>query len=151
MKATRVVRRDSVILQKIKQMPQAAGNVSKEKLLAFAQPIMDDIVQSAHVIASIKLRGIIPPSAAAAMIFLSKRKPEAAQFVKDIVTGAGLARGDPAYTLREHLLNRQRMGGKLHKSYVFGMMIKMFNKRMENEKVGAIRLSEGEKFPKLAA
>lgn len=143
--------RNSVLTSTMKNVPLASAYVSKEELLGFGEAHIEQLVKSAHFISSSPVRKVISPQAAGTLFYFAEKKNpvEIGIFLNDVGNGIGLAAGDPALVLREHLLKRTRAGSKLHRAYQLGMLIKAWNFRRAGSVVKLLKVGDGEDFPKV--
>jgi hypothetical protein len=147
----RQIPRTSAVASAAKRTPMASSYVSKEELLGFGETNITRLAAAAHFVQSSPVRKVMSAQAAGALYYFAERKDPVAigQFLNDVGTGIGLAAGDPALVLRDHVAFRTRAGSKLHRAYVFGMMIKAWNARRAGIKIKVLRVGDGEQFPKV--
>lgn len=131
------------------------GDVDKETVVRFAEPIKEKIIASIRAIKHQKARKLIPIGILAAChyLFAEKSKVDADEFVEFLTDGVGLLSTDPIWVLRERLIANQAMRGrtgmKLNRWVQAAFVIKSWNKRRSGEKVQTLRLQENEDFPKV--
>lgn len=148
----RISRSSSQLAQQMKRAPTQSSNVSKEELLEFGESIIVPLSESAKFITSNRARKVVSPQAAGALHYFATKKGHRAEveaFLTEVGEGTGLQKGDPAHTIREHIASRTRSGAKLHRVYVFGLLIKAWNRRLDGSKVSVLRVQDGEPFPKI--
>lgn len=98
-------------------------------------------------------KGLAPASAlVAAHYFFSEKDTLAADvFMEDLIQGSNLDAADPVYRLRERLNANRSAKGKLHRDYIFGIVIKTWNFRRQNRVVKRISVAQSgaktEQFP----
>lgn len=144
--------RSTTVGQKLKSMPMAASNLRKEELLAYAEPIMEKLQESVRFAISCRAKAIVPPAAVAALHFLGVKRgfrSATETFLNDLGEGAGLCAGDPALTLREHINLRSRSGVRLNRYYVFGVLIKALNARLDGRQMKVVKVQADEEFPRV--
>jgi hypothetical protein len=143
--------RSSEVAKKAKNIAHASSYVSKEELLGFGEAHIDQLARAAHFVGASPVRKVISPQAAGGLYYFAESKDPVAigQFLNDVGTGVGLAAGDPALVLREHMAARTRSGAKLHRGYAFGMLIKAWNARRGGRRIKVLRVGEGEDFPRV--
>jgi len=132
--------------------PINSTTIPKEELLAFFEPYKNRVSVALQEMDTVRIQRVFPRSMAAALyvLFSEKSAEEAHAFMRAIATGEGLAMTDPAYVLRERLMqNKRDTKGKLSRWAVLLMLMKAWNARRSNEKMRYIRIVEKEKFPKI--
>jgi hypothetical protein len=141
---------NSKITAKIKRMPQRAGEVPKEELLAFAEPLEEGLASAARYAERWKAARLMtrPLVGAGYYLFRDKSFNDAEQFFADLQDGTGLQRQDAVYHLRERLIANSSADAKLSRWYVLGLMFKCWNKRRASEPVRYLKVQDGEEFPK---
>lgn len=143
--------RTSQVAKGMPNVPLASSYVSKEELLGWGEAHIQRLAMAAHFVHGSPVRKVMSPQAAGTLYYFAEKKDPVAiaQFLNDVGTGIGLAAGDPALVLREHVAHRTRAGSKLHRAYILGMMIKAWNFRRAGSKIKLLKVGEGEEFPKV--
>lgn len=138
------------IASKLKRMPGGVSVVQKEELLAFAEPIAERLTTAARYAERWKQSRVMarPIVGGAYYLFREKSFEDAERFFKDLDEGAGLAKTDPVYHLRERLLRNAVDDAKLTRWMIIGLTFKAWNKRREGEAVRSFRVQDGEEFPR---
>jgi len=145
----RRIPRNSPVAAGLKKVPQFAGNVRKDELLAWAEPFMPELDRAACAVYTHKQRIAGPQAAGALYLYAHRKDPgEALSFLKDLSQGVGLNKGDPVLTAREHLIARS-VGARLPRTYVLGVLIKAWNARRDGRQIKVLRVVDGEPFPKV--
>lgn len=147
----KAIRRDSPLAASMKKMPLAGSYVSKEELLGFGEAHIHSLTAAAHFIMSSPVRKVMSPQAGGTLYYYGEKKDAVAvgQFLNDVGSGVGLAAGDPALVLREHVAHRTRAGSRLSRTYILGMMIKAWNARRAGTKISVLRVGADEDFPRV--
>jgi len=116
----------------------------------------EDIVNSVEFIKKIKIKSIMPESAAAVLhyIFTDKSKEDANSFFEALAHGTGLNEGDPVYVLRERLMKSKMiklLNARLSKNHLMAITIKAWNAcRNDRRDVSRLYWSEkNELFPSI--
>lgn len=94
---------------------------------------------------------IVAVPLAAAVSFIATRDTgkttEVAAFIENVYSGENS--NDAAFDLRERILRSRIGAARLSRLYVFGLMIKSLRSYLNGTRMGAVRLNEGEPFPRL--
>jgi hypothetical protein len=95
-----------------------------------------------------------PPAVFAAChtLFARKNRKKADAFFEQLTSGTGLKKTDPVYKLRSVLImvhNQPNVRRK--KSWILGLTIKAWNFFLEGKKVGNLKFSDKEAWPKIRA
>lgn len=120
--------------------------------ISFADENREKIVECVRFCSSLYDRyRLVAVASAAAVQFIGHRdtnKPEAvSEFIKNIYSGESL--NDAAFDFRERIVRSRIGAARLGRYYVLGLMIKSLRSYLNGTRMGTIRLSDGESFPKL--
>lgn len=142
---------NDAISAKIRSMPTATSNVSREELLKFAEPLRDEITIALRFANACPARRLVPIPIIAALyhLFRAKNLAEAERMFNDLGTGLELVRDDPVYALRERLISTRDGELKMRRWAVIGLLILCWNKRRAGERCKQLRVSDSEAFPKV--
>lgn len=147
----RVGRERSEITKRMRVMPYIASLVSKEILLEFAEPLSEGISSAVRFAVCTKANKLMPISLIGAGYYLFREKSfdDAEQFFYAVGEGLNFedSKSDPAYWLREKLIDNKSAKLKLNRWTMFGFLLKCWNKRRANETMRLLRVQEGEEFP----
>lgn len=150
--ASRRMKRGSAkFLAKLDKLPVKAVHVTKEELLKFAEPFKDRLIGAVRFAGNIRCKLLTKNTIAGCyLLFSEKSDVDAKSFFVDLSEGVGLSSSDPVYRLRERLIGNQAGLHKLKRGAILMLLFKAWNKRRAGEKLKmAIKLVEGEEFPKL--
>lgn len=144
----------SKLLQSLKVKPVKANRITKEDLLTYCEPIKERLIESCRFAERFRGKGmlkLLTPAQCGSMHFLMREKAadEADRFIIDLYEGAGLRTDDAVYRLRDRLLANSISPNKLTREAVLFLVIKAWGKRRNGEKVGALKIVDGEAFPKI--
>ena len=138
------------VKEKVSALP-VRGGLPKDVLLKFIHPYktkLADAVKFARNLKGTKVagRGMI---AGCYVLFAEKSEVAAVKFFSDLIEGTELQGDDPVYRLRERLLMNKVSKAKLNRFQQMFLLCKAWNKRRAGEKVGTLKIVEGEDFPKI--
>lgn len=138
-------------LAKLDKLPVKAVHVTKEQLLSFAEPFKDRLIGAVRFADAHKSKFLTKNIIAGCyLLFSEKSDVDAKAFFVDLAEGVGLSSSDPVYRLRERLISNHASMHKLKRGALLMLLFKAWNKRRAGEKLKmAIKLVEGEEFPKL--
>lgn len=141
------------ISAKMKVLPNSAGLVPKDVLLRFTEKHKDDLVEAARFADKWRAPKVAqkPLVGACYYLFRPRSFEEATQFFRDLAEGAGLSRTDPVYHLRERLIENNMAKARLSRWYIFGLVLKAWNKRRANDPMRQLKVGDNEEFPKKVA
>ena len=126
--------------------------ISKEKLLEHAAGWIPDLEEGLRVARSCGGGKFLPISLLTACYVLFKDKggeQQARDFLNDLGGGAGLRPDDPAHVLRDKLIGHMSGRARLSRHALLFLMFKAWNRRRAGQKSKALRIMDGEEFPKL--
>lgn len=130
------------------QMRGAAARPSNEEL--YEQYLRHPRVgESARVVAKPKGAKLAPLGLLIAAHYLCACRDEkkADRFFEQLLTGANLAPDEPAYILRQRLIDNLNSKAKLSPWYIAALLLKAWNKVRKNERLKTLRWSMDEEFP----
>lgn len=126
-------------------------SLSKADLIAWSRQYVKKIDSAILSCRAYKVGRLLQMSTAAAayVLFAEKDADEANQFISDFGTGAELKDTDSVYWLRERMIENKAGKARLHRYFMFGLMLKAWNKRREGARTRTLKIVPGEAFPKV--
>lgn len=93
-------------------------------------------------------RRLLAPIIGAAMLHICNRKggDNGLTFIRNVYIGGS---ADAAFDLREKLIRNASSKAKLHREYIFALLIKAYRSFIQGTRPGVLRVSDGEAFPVL--
>ena len=110
----------------------------------------NDIAPSVTYAASHKVRWLRASVVAAFHYLFSKRDPDAADaFFNKLISGQGLSNGDPAYILRERLIENMTAPIRLTEPAVRALLIKAWNAHYQGRRLRTLSQKRTDAFPEI--
>lgn len=147
----RYTKGSKTLLKKLDRLPVKGSSITKDELLAFAEPFKDRLIAAVRFAENVKARKMLSTGMVAGCYFLFSEKSDvdAQRFFTDLCEGVGLSGSDPVYWLRERLMSNMAAPNKLTRGAILMLVFKAWNKRRAGEKTKTLKLIDGEEFPKL--
>lgn len=121
--------------------------VTRGEILEYAKDNQASLLKHAQLVCSLySEKTILQKSYSCAFLELASKKNQAKAI--DFITG--VYRGgqqDASFDLRERLIKNKMSKSRLPQSYVFGLVIKSFKAYLNGERLGVLKMVEGERFP----
>ena len=97
------------------------------------------------------IRGLLPSGAGAAVVLAAEKYGQdiAEKFLAEFSDGQGLKKGDPAYELRERMIQNASRVAKLTTSTIVAITIKALRAYATNKSIGVLRWSPNEEWPEV--
>jgi hypothetical protein len=106
---------------------------------------------SVALLANTPIKSLTSIGLTSALHFLCSKKDKAAAdaFWLAVATGENLSKSNPAYVLRERLINNRRDVRKIGQIDVAAICIKAWNCSRDGKRCGTLKWSKKEEFPKV--
>lgn len=97
------------------------------------------------------IRGLLPSASGAAVVLAAEKYGQdiVENFLAEFSDGQGLKKGDPAYELRERMIQNSSRVAKLTTSTIVAITIKALRAYATNKTIGVLRWSTNEEWPEV--